>query len=152
MAEILGAVASGLAVAEAGLKVGGTVWKLNQLWKEMKEVPATIQDLMRQIEMIGLILSEHETNLSIQSTAFPIRLSTHNGAPAAQSVAYSREALNDLQRLVEDLNSAVESGKKREQVVGRVRVVLEKGTIKDFQDRLERAIRLVICTQLNDLK
>ncbi|KAG6365528.1 hypothetical protein INS49_007139 [Diaporthe citri] len=151
MAEILGAVASGLGVAEVGLKVGGTVWKLKKLWHEVHEVPATIQDLMRQIEMMDPILSDHETNLGIQSTALPIPLPTHIGAPTPQTAAYCRDALNALRRLMEDLDGAVESEKRSRRTVARMKVVLKKDTIKGFQDRLEKAMRLLQWSQLNYL-
>ncbi|KAL2284391.1 hypothetical protein FJTKL_09086 [Diaporthe vaccinii] len=151
MAEILGAVASGLAVAEVGLKVGGTVSKLKKLWQEVHDVPATIQYLMRQIEMMDPILSDHETNLDIQTTALPRQLLTCNGAPATQSTTYCREALNDLQRLAEDLDVALESEKRSRRTFARTRVVLKKETIKEFQYRLERAIRLLQWTQVNYL-
>lgn len=143
MAEILGAVASGLAVAEVGLKVGGTVWKLKKLWQEVHEVPATIRDLMRQIEMMDPILSDHET--------LPTRLSAYDGAPTTQSAAHCREALNDLQCLVEDLNVAVDSERRSRRTFARMRVVLKKDTIKGFQDRLERATRLLQLAQVSYL-
>lgn len=151
MAEILGAVASGLAVAKVGLKVGGTVWKLKKLWQEVHEVPAAIRDLMRQIEMMEPILSAHETSLSIQDTALPARFSACNGAPTTQSAAHCREALDDLQRLVEDLDFAVDSEKRRTRTFARMKVVLKKHTIKGFQDRLERATRLLQLAQVSYL-
>lgn len=151
MAEILGAVASGFAVAEVGLKVGGTVWKLKKLWEEVHEVPATIQDLMRQIEIMDPILCDHESALGNQSIALPTQLPTRNTAPAMLSAAYCREALNDLRRLVEDLDVAIESEKKSRRNFARMRVVLKKDTIRGFQDRLERAMRLFQSTQLSYL-
>lgn len=152
MCEILGAVAGGLAVAEVGLKVGGTVWKLKKLWQEVHGVPATIQELMRQIEIMDPVLSDHETTLSIQSTALPRQLPTHSAQPAMLSAAYCREALNGLRRLVEDLDSAVNSEKRSRRTFAKMRVVvLKKDTIKGFQDRLERAIRLLQSTQVSYL-
>lgn len=151
MAEILGAVASGLAVAEVGLKVGGTVWKLRRLWQQVHEVPETIQDLMRQIEMMDPILSDHEANLGIQSTTLPRQLPAYSAAPAIQSAVYCREALSNLRRLVDDLDGAVESEKRSRRTVARMRVVLKKDTIKGFQDRLERAMRLLQWSQVNYL-
>lgn len=151
MAEVLGAVASGLAIAEVGLKVGGTVWKLRRLWQQVHEVPETIQDLMRQIEMMDPILSDHEANLAIHSTA-PLRHPpVYNAASAIQSAAYCREALGDLRRLVDDLDGAVESEKRSRRTLARMRVMLKKDTIKGFQDRLERAIRLLQWAQVNYL-
>lgn len=151
MAEILGAVASGLAVAEVGLKVGGTVWRLKKLWQEVHQVPATIQDMMRQVEMMDPILSDHETTLGNQSIALSSQLPTLNTVPAISSAAYCREALIDLRRLVDDLDGAVESEKRSRRTVARMRVVLKRDTIKGFQDRLEKAIRLVQATQVSYL-
>lgn len=151
MAEILGAVASGLAVAEVGLKVGGTVWKLKRLWQEVQEVPHTIAFLMKEIEIIEPVLSESEFNFNAQITAFPIPSPARNGTPAALSSAYCREALNDLRSLVEDLDGAITSEKKRKRTIARIRVVLKKDTIKGFQDRLERATRLLQSAQVNYL-
>lgn len=151
MAEILGAVASGLAVAEVGLKVGGTVWKLKRLWQEVHEVPDTIAFLMKEIEIIEPVLSEFEFNFNAQITAFPTPSPAHNGAPAALSSAYCREALNDLRSLVEDLDGAVTSGRSRKRTIARIRVVLKKDTIKGFQGRLERATRLLQSAQVNYL-
>lgn len=151
MAEIFGVVASGLAVAEVGLKVGGTVWKLKRLWQEVHGVPETIQDLMRQIEMMDPILSDHETNLGIQSTASLRQRPNHSSAPAMLSAVYCREALNDLRCLVKDLDVAVASEKRRKRAVARMKVVLKKDTIKGFQDRLERAMRLLQSTQMSNL-
>lgn len=151
MAEILGAVASGLAVAEVGLKVGGTVWKLKRLWQEVHEVPETIAYLMKEIEIIEPVLSEFEGNFNAQIIAFPTESSAYNGAPTALSSAYCREALNDLRSLVEDLDRAVTSEKKRKRTVARIRVVLKEDTIKKFQGRLERATRLLQSAQVNYL-
>lgn len=151
MAEILGAVASGFAVAEVGLKVGGTVWKLKKLWEEVHEVPATIQDLMRQIEIMDPILCDHENTLGNQNIALPTQLPTHNTASAMLSAAYCREALNDLRHLVEDLDVAIESEKRSRRTLARMRVVLKKDTIRGFQDRLNRAIRLIQSIQVSYL-
>lgn len=151
MAEVLGAVSSGFAVAEVGLKVGGTVWKLKRLWQEVHEVPATLQDLMRQIEIMDPVLSHHESTLGNQNIAVQAQLPTFNTAPAILSAAYCREALNDLRHLVEDLDGAIESEKRSRRTVARVRVVLKKDTIKGFQNRLERSIRLLQSTQVSYL-
>lgn len=151
MAEILGAVASGLAVAEVGLKVGGTVWKLKRLWQEVHQVPETIAYLMKEIEIIEPVLSEFEGNFNTQIIAFPTQSPAYNGAPAALSSAYCREALNDLRNLVEDLEGAVSSEKKRRRTLARIRVVLKKETITGFQARLERATRLLQSAQVNYL-
>lgn len=151
MAEILGAVASGLAVAEVSLKVGGTVWKLKRLWQEVHEVPETIAYLMKEIEIIEPVLSEFEGNFNAQTVAFTTPSPAYDSVPAARSSAYCREALNDLRNLVRDLDGAIASEKKRMRTLARIRVVLKKDTIKGFQGRLERATRLLQSAQVNYL-
>jgi len=151
MAEVLGAVASGLALAEVGLKVGGTVWKLKMLWQQVHEVPQTIRDLMRQIEIMDPILSDHETYLDVQGAGFLEHFPTHHASTVIPSAEYCREALNNLRRLVEDLNGAIESEKRSRRTFARMRVVLKKDTIKGFQDRLARAIELLQLAQVTYL-
>lgn len=151
MAEILGAVASGLAVAEVGLKVGGTVWKLKKLWQQVHEVPQTIKDLMRQIEIMEPILASHEINLNVQNAGLLEQLPASHGSPTTLSSAYCREALNDLRHLVEDLDCAIKSETRSRRTFARVGVALKKDTIRGFQDRLERAIKLLQWTQVNYL-
>ncbi|KAK8862805.1 ankyrin repeat-containing protein [Apiospora arundinis] len=62
MAEVLGAVASGIALAEVAWKAGGAVSKLKRLWNETKNVPETIADLMIQIECLDPAIWEAETH------------------------------------------------------------------------------------------
>lgn len=158
MAEMLGAVASGLAVAEVGLKVGGTVWKLKRLWQQVHEVPQTIKDLMRQIEIMDPVLASHETNLDVQNADLLENLPTRHGSPTTLSAAYCREALNDLRLLVEDLDCAIKAQTRSKRTFARVgvarsrvEVVLKKDTIKGFQDRLEMAMNLLQFTQVTYL-
>ncbi|KAK8043195.1 hypothetical protein PG994_013678 [Apiospora phragmitis] len=52
MAEPLGIVASGIAVAQLGVAAGVAVWKLRQLWGEVQDVPEVISDLIERIDLI----------------------------------------------------------------------------------------------------
>ncbi|KAK6065684.1 carboxylesterase [Seiridium cupressi] len=49
MAEALGAVASGIAVAQVAGTAGSAIWKLKQLWDEVEDVPEIINDLIEQL-------------------------------------------------------------------------------------------------------
>lgn len=140
MAEVVGAVASGLAVAEVGLKVGGTVWKLKQLWQQVHNVPETIQDLMKQIEIMDPVLCDHENRFGLPSAGQLQQLPTHNSPQAILSAENCRKALDNLRSLVEDLDEAIESQKRTRRTVARMRVVLKKDTIKGFQERLGRLL------------
>lgn len=127
------------------------MWKLKQLWQKVHEVPETIAYLMKEIEIIEPVLSEFEGNFDAHIAAFTTPSLAYDGAPAARSSAYCREALNDLRTLVEDLDGAIASEKKRKRVLAKIRVVLKKDIIKGFQGRLERATRLLQSAQMNYL-
>lgn len=99
MAEVHGTIASAIAVAEVGFKVGGTVFKLRQLWKEVQEVPETIRDMMREIYLLEPLLSEVERDFEVENT---IHLDTgplqaFNMAAGRNSASLCREPLRNLQ-------------------------------------------------------
>ncbi|KAG8161642.1 hypothetical protein KVR01_008629 [Diaporthe batatas] len=147
MAEVLGAVASGLAVAEVGLKVGGTVWKLKKLWQQVHEVPETIQDLMKQIEIMDPVLCDFETNFGVQNAS----LTTQNTPQSMLSAKYCRQAFNDLRGLIEELDGAIQAEKKARRTLAKMRVVLKKDVIKGLGERLDRAMKLLQGAQTNYL-
>lgn len=150
MAEILGTVASAIAVAEVGLKVGGTVLKLRELWKEVQEVPEKIQDLMREMEIWEPILSEIESNFEVDPTAGSNTVTSQpfDSSIGRMSSSFCREALRDLQELVKELSNEISSAKTRKRGIAKVKVLLKKDDLKKSQGRLKRAFRLLQSAQM----
>lgn len=145
MAEILGTVSSAIAVAEVGLKVGGTLLKLRELWTEVQCVPQKIQDIMRQIDIYEPILADIERHLN----AYPMTGSDSgtsallNASIGTKTSSYCREAFNDLQDLVEDLSRQITSTQRSKRGIGKLKVLLKKDDLKRFQTRLEQAACLL---------
>lgn len=144
MAELLGTIASAIAVAEVGLKLGGTVLKLKGLWNEIQEVPDTISDLMDEIEILGQLVEDFDA----QDFAMA---STSGDRSAKLSVSYFQAALRHLGTLAENLRQEVESKKKRKRFSGRVKVVLSQETIAKTEAKMQRALALLQAAQTSYL-
>lgn len=153
MAEILGTVSSAIAVAEVGLKVGGTVLKLRRLWEEVQEVPEKIQDLMAQIDIYEPILADAERAFELDPVVgSAIGLSQPlDKSIGRTSSSQCREALRDLQQLIEELSGKIESARKGKRTIAKVKVLLKKDDLKKFQRRLKRAQWLLQASQMGYL-
>ncbi|KAK0109191.1 hypothetical protein ONS96_003014 [Cadophora gregata f. sp. sojae] len=57
MAEVLGVVASGIAVTQLAGQVAKSVIKLKECWDQVQEAPADIKYLLREIDSLNLILN-----------------------------------------------------------------------------------------------
>ncbi|KAM7202658.1 hypothetical protein V8F33_002584 [Rhypophila sp. PSN 637] len=93
MAEVLGIVASGLAVQQTAGQVVKSLIKLRRLWDQIQDAPDEIQDLMADIACFAALLSEMEGQL-VESS--PV---------ARQNLQLSRNALGQLEAVV----SAIET-------------------------------------------
>lgn len=149
MAEILGTVSSAIAVAEAGLKVGGTLLKLRELWKEVQYVPQKIQDIMSQMDILEPILADIERHLQgnlIHGSDAQVKVGTSaqsNASIRTRTASYCREAFHDLQGLVKELSLQINSAKGTRRGIGKLKVVLRKHDLNRFQSRLERVFWLL---------
>lgn len=114
MAELLGTIASAMAVAEVGWKLGGTILKLKRLWTEIQEVPDTISDLLDEMEILGPLVEDF-------GSQGPALASTLGDKSAALSASYCQAALRHLSALVEHLHQEVDSKKRRKRYAGRVK-------------------------------
>lgn len=149
MAELLGTIASGIAVGEVALKVGGTLFKLHELWKEVQQVPDTIQDLLQEIEVYGPLLDGVEFGFDMcESLQFGNQsLGTFNTAHGRTAAALFREPLQRLQQLVEGLSDEISSARRLKRNFSRAKVLLRKDDVKKFQHRLQRTLSLLNLAQ-----
>lgn len=143
MAEVLGAVASSIALAEVAGKAGGAVLKLKRLWDEINNVPDTIADLMMQIECLDPAIWEAETHFA-QSTLPPL---LWNDAAARRSAQCCRTALQRLTDLVDDLSVQVNTAKRGKRKMAYLRVALKTDELRKLEKRLETAVRMLQSAQ-----
>lgn len=149
MAELLGTIASGIAVGEVALKVGGTLFKLHELWKEVQKVPDTIQELLQEIEAYGPLLDGVESGFEMSETLQigNHSLGTFNTAHSRAAAALCREPLQKLRQLVEDLSNEISSTRRLRRNISRAKVLLKKDDVKKFQERLQRTVSLLNLAQ-----
>ncbi|KAF3770190.1 hypothetical protein M406DRAFT_325646 [Cryphonectria parasitica EP155] len=121
--EAVGAAASLVGIADFALTVGETIWKIRKLWVEVQEAPDTIKSLQREISMLEKVLPGVNPNSDAEHVA-----------------SHCREALGDLQNLVKDLSSEIDSGKRRRRGLAKLKVLLKKGDVEKFQCSLDRAL------------
>lgn len=149
MAELLGTIASGIAVGEIALKVGGTLFKLHELWKEVQKVPDAIQELLQEIEVYGPLLDGVESGFDMSETLQTgnYSLETSNRAHGRAAAALCREPLQKLRQLVEDLSNEISSARRLKRNISKVKVLLKKDDVKKFQDRLQKSLSLLNLAQ-----
>ncbi|KAK8005863.1 hypothetical protein PG991_012160 [Apiospora marii] len=142
MAEVLGAVASSIALAEVAGKAGGAVLKLKKLWEEINNVPETIADLMMQIECLDPAIWEAETHF--QSALPPL---LWNDTAARKSAQCCRTALQKLTDLVDDLSIQINSTRRTSRKLAYLKVMLKKDELRSLEKRLETAVRMLQSAQ-----
>ncbi|KAF3004682.1 hypothetical protein E8E14_003649 [Neopestalotiopsis sp. 37M] len=94
MAEIVGLVASSIAIVETASKIAGAVFTLKKLWDEIQDVPDTIRKLMTEIEVLEPILTIIEEDFESTGTPLP------QDRASQLAVAYCRKAVTDLDELI----------------------------------------------------
>ncbi|KAK3393463.1 hypothetical protein B0H63DRAFT_458270 [Podospora didyma] len=139
MAEVLGLVASGIAVSLAADTVGGVVTSLRKLWCEVKDVPETIKDMMENLEGLGLIVTGMENELGISSSHPNSAVSNMQ----SHAIHRCRKAHKDLSGLAQDLSSDIMSSQRRKKLVARTSVVLKKDTLTKYERRLQQDVQLL---------
>lgn len=143
MAEVLGVVASGIAVVQIAGKATTTVLKLKQLWDQVKYVPEAILDLMEQLECLEPALSQLENRIEISQTLE----GTSHTSSKQQSVIYCRRAFDKRSGLVEQLSAQINQNQRHKRTLERVKVVLKKEQLKQAEASLNSVIRMLTIAQ-----
>ncbi|KAL2037036.1 hypothetical protein N7G274_010163 [Stereocaulon virgatum] len=145
MAEILALVSGAVTVAQLAGQVGVSVLKLKALWSEVNDVPDTVNALMMHLELLDPILSEMGNEFPrVQGIVQTDRL-------AMLSLEQSRQALQNLERLVNELHQQISSKKSLRRGIVKVKVTLKKDLIRTYQEQLQSALQLLTLSQQNHL-
>jgi hypothetical protein len=105
MAEILGTVASGVAVFQLSEEVGKLAIKLKSLWDEIDKVPEELRDMLDDLELLGLILGDLDRQLMGNTPSIPAQ-----DCPSIHlSTKYCRKALDTLLSLANELDREISS-------------------------------------------
>lgn len=150
MAEVLGIVASGLSVAQIAGSILTTGFKVKTLLREVKDAPHGMRDMLDHIELLTPILCEATTNDEESAGTNPpllpatshLRQALHNSLTACQAAG---EQLEILAGALKSQIDAARGGVRRKRAM--VKVVLKKGTLAQYEVRLQRAIQLLTLAQ-----
>ncbi|KAH8819424.1 hypothetical protein F5884DRAFT_848747 [Xylogone sp. PMI_703] len=140
MAEIVGVVASGIAIGQVIASITASLIKLKQLWGEIRDVPDDLMNLVNEIEVICLILAESED----QEQLSPYAASSRSFGMALQ---LTNNAAQELKSLVADLQTRIIQSKRWRNKIAVTKAILERDQINRLQSRLNSCIRLLTLAQ-----
>ncbi|PQE31500.1 Ankyrin repeat-containing domain protein [Rutstroemia sp. NJR-2017a WRK4] len=134
MTEVLGTVASGIAIAQLAGAVVSTTQKIYIFWKEMKDAPKHIGCLLVEIELLGEVLVEYYTSNRQGNGIY------HHSTTLEKIYMHCETAIKDLDEVLETLDKGLKkSGSKAKKIWYTFRVVMKGSVLEDLMERLERA-------------
>ncbi|KAH9218729.1 hypothetical protein DL95DRAFT_521084 [Leptodontidium sp. 2 PMI_412] len=139
MVEVLGVVASGIAVTQLAGQVTKSIIKLKEYWDQVQEAPAEIKYLLREIDSLSLILSHIQDDQAKQTTG-GIQV---DNLCIRQSLELCKEGADELRGLADELAEKIDGKKGWRKKVGSVKVVLKREDVKKLKKRMKNAIRLL---------
>lgn len=140
MAELLGVVASSIAIIQITVEIGTAIGKFKGICDEISEVPESLQSLMRELELLDIFVNQtkDEINKPIATDQIPVQQTFFQTC-----LQYYHDTFQVLSDILEILIKEVNSVKSLRRAIGKVRVVLKKDAISRHEARLQRAISLL---------
>lgn len=136
MAEILGIVASGVALVEVAAKIGSQVLTLKQLWEEIKDAPHTIRSLIDDIYLLHPVLREIETYFGSPNSD-PMGQNNDTGK---QVMKCCRSALDELISSKNELSFELNHAKHFKRGVIKATLALKRDVWVQHEKRLQRVV------------
>lgn len=137
MAEVLGIIASGMAVGQLAVSITSSIIKLKEYWDQVKDAPGEILQLLLEIDSLNLILSHIEQDRNRAG------ILTSQNVCLGQSLNLCKQGTEELSVLVSELAEKIDGKKGWRRKAGASRVVLKRGEIKRVKRRMKTAIRLL---------
>jgi hypothetical protein len=139
MAEIFGAMASGIAIAQLAASITKSIITIKESWSQVQDAPVEINNLIRQIDSLNLILQHIEDD---QSRKDMPQLSAANLC-VQQSLELCQEGAAELAGLANDLAQKIQGKNGWRKKLGSARIVLKKEDVKKLKSRMKNAIQLL---------
>ncbi|EEY21631.1 predicted protein [Verticillium alfalfae VaMs.102] len=138
MAEIVGLVASSFALAEVVGKIGGGVLKLKRMWDEVKDVPESIQDLFKRLDLILPMVARIARDIETGATVF-------DDMEAVESCILScQQVISDEATMMNDLIVQIDATKRMKRARDMVRVALKRDVLERHEKKLEGMIQILM--------
>ncbi|KAK0640821.1 hypothetical protein B0T16DRAFT_460964 [Cercophora newfieldiana] len=144
MAEVLGVVASGIAVGQAVATLGRAISAVKRLCGEVNEIPDKIAHLLEELEILDPIVADVENGLTAPDA---VLAGAWNDAAARRAVASCQLAASALENLASSLQARISAVSGARRKVASLRAVLKKEELALLERRLESAIRVLMVAQ-----
>jgi hypothetical protein len=132
MAELVGVVASSIAVAQLASQIAQNIRNIHNFWQSIRDAPKDLSEALEELELLGDTLVElHKILGRHAGRQLP-------GASAIRCMQYCRKVADDLEAIVVDLHKGSDDKKSRRRWAA-IKVALKKRALQDFQQRLDRA-------------
>lgn len=125
MAEVVGVAASGIAFVQAAKGLAKAISRMKQLCADVKDVPETIEDLLDELELTAMVLAAMEEKPTMTASTCPAT-SDSVSSLQHQAIEWCRKIHSDLENLILDLASDIESTKVTKRAMVKARVALKR--------------------------
>ncbi|CAI7632127.1 unnamed protein product [Penicillium discolor] len=143
MAEAIGIASGAITFATVVVQVGQSILTLKNCWDEMRDAPEDIRKLVREIELLGLILADIEDDLSQDSIYTALQDNKH----ALKSFNLCKDAADDLDAICMDLSRYVHPSSCMRRSYKALKIVMQSGKIEKYRSRLQNVIQLLTLSQ-----
>ncbi|KAM0329485.1 hypothetical protein ACHAQA_004794 [Verticillium albo-atrum] len=140
----LEAIGLGFGAASFAADLTVAIFKLKQLWNEVKEVPDEVESILENLEAVGLTLKNLEKQLS--HDAIPPELRDH---VLSSPLRFARRAHTSLQEVIDTLNTELRGSKGIRKRFTSVKAVLRKPTLQQLERKLKFALNTLLLAVQN---
>jgi len=139
MAEVLGAIASGVTMGALAGQIATSVLKLKSYLDEIKDAPENIRTLVDEIEDLQILLADIEYDE--ERNPYSEMLVQNNSA--SRCLKHCRRGVEKLARIVDDMDVDFERlGYMKRKLAG-VKHVWKRDKVDKYRAELESAVRLL---------
>lgn len=144
MAELIGLISSSIALVELAGKLSACILTLKTLLTEIKEVSRNLSTLLREIEILELIVVTMGRELNDNNKN---KLVDWNDSIILLSLEYAEKALDDLNSVLGDLGEEINTSKKLTKYKATIRAIMKKDVLDRCRARLQSAAHLLSLSQ-----
>ncbi|KAM0797736.1 hypothetical protein BDR22DRAFT_862168 [Usnea florida] len=139
MAEAIGVVASGIAIGSLAAGITSSIVKLKSYWDQVQNAPEDMHDLFEELEVLGHLLADIADDQQKTSMSGLIFDST----AISRCLQHCQKGADRLKELTDILSRDLDTSTRRKKRYASAKVVLKKGQIDRYKEKLEGSIRLL---------
>lgn len=139
MAEVVGVVGSGIAIATLAAQIASSVVKLKSYLDQIRDAPEDISVLIDEIEDVHFLLSDLEDDQR-RNPYSAVLLDNHS---ASRCLDRCKRGVERLQRVVEEIAVDIKSFNPTKRRWNAAKVIWKRDKIEKYRAELAGALRLM---------